>query len=280
MNIKCFLCLILEFVTMAGYGTSGGWKCSERFPDKDLVVSNVNTWTTSEGVDGMVHTIGIVENKSNSTYYKARVRVIYLNAQGKPIDVEGWLSELQNELEGSMGSAVPADITSVETIMIAPKSKSYFHKYRSVTKLKGKVHNVKIEFERIDKMQPEFKMTVSNITMTPDVETKTIWDGTKVTTDNGMRVKGKMKNLDKAPADSPKLAILFYGADGKIWGDRIIDFTMAGLNSVKLSKSGSMEGNEEVDFDILCDHPMIDLNGKKVKISKVEVIGYKEISYF
>jgi hypothetical protein len=95
-----------------------------------------------------------------------------------------------------------------------------------------------------------------------------------------MRIKGVMKNTDKVAATTPKVAILLIGEDGKIWGDKVVDCTMSGLNSVKLSKYESLEGGESLDFDILCDHPQIDLNGKTVKIAKYEIFAYKEISYF
>jgi hypothetical protein len=268
------------FVIAFGYASNPSLDCRELYSKGNLLVSNVNFWVTDNGPDGMVHTIGLVENDSDLNYYKVRLKVIYLDANGKPLNVEGWLSEYKGELDGSMSKEVEGDIATLETVMIGPKSKSYFHQYRSVSKLKGKVHKVIVEIQREDKMDPEYKMKVSNLSVTPDVETKTIWDGTKVTNDNGMRIKGQLQNIDKISSATPKLAILFYGQDGKIWGDRVVDFTMTGMNSVKLSNYGSIESGAKVSFDILCSHPQIDLNGKIVKIAKVEVIGYKEIPYF
>jgi hypothetical protein len=267
------LSMLISSIVMANKGL-------DRTLNNDIAINNVNFWVTADDGDGMVHTIGIVENKSMQNHYKVRLKVIYLDAKGAPLQVDGWLSTYKNELEGSNSSSVPGDIATIETIMIEKGKKSYFHQFRSVTKLKGAVKNVKIEIERVDKCTKEYDMTLSNITSKAESETKTIWDGSKVTYDYGIRIKGTIKNVDSEKADIPKIAILLIGEDGKIWGDKVIDCTMSGLNSVNLSKYKSLGSGESLEFNILCEPPQIDLKGKTVKIAKYEIFGYKEISYF
>ncbi|MFM2392794.1 MAG: hypothetical protein RLZZ546_776, partial [Bacteroidota bacterium] len=137
MNIFSFFSFSLFFTTFVM--ASGDFDGRNGFEgnNKDIVISNVNFWVTSPNGEGMVHTIGLVENKSLLNHYKVRLKVIYLDAKGTPLDVDGWLSTYKNELEGSNSSSFPGDIATIETIMVEKGKKSYFHQFRSVTKLKG-----------------------------------------------------------------------------------------------------------------------------------------------
>ena len=219
----------------------------------ELNINNVNCWVEKE------HFIvtGICSNTSGK-WQKIWLEVTPLDAIGKPLSI----SKHASVIVATFSDAVP------------PNGRTSFYASWPLSEFSGKPASCKFKVAGAIHKDPVPILASSGVNGIKMFEPSV--DGQAVPTERGWQVSGTISNPLEMVASNPRLEILLYGTDNKLWMSTVLNPDDPAIQPVFFfDRQGPMQPREERGFSLQVYYAGLPQALKDIKIGRVEILPFE-----